>query len=119
MIDEKTIENIVDSNVSLVCELIPDSPIVDYQESLKNLMICCIKIGIELALKDLWHPASEEPERGKQIITQWLSEGEYCYEIDCLLPRVSWTQHICDNNIAKWCYLADLLPENNKNKQNR
>ena len=120
MIDEKTIENIVDSNVSLVCELIPDSPIVDYQDSLKNLMICCIKIGIELALKDLWHPVSEEPKMLKPVVVEYKDGMNLCYDYHELLTTFkdkeeTWQEYMDDwygkGNTTRWFYINDVVPK--------
>lgn len=122
MIDKQQIKREVDNyvnewNLGLLasCPDMSNEHVNSLVETMRNSLDFGICRGAEMYLESLWHDASEEPERGKQIITQWLDNGEYSYEVDCLLPRVSWTQHICDNNIAKWCYLEDLFPEN-KNK---
>lgn len=65
--------------------------------------------GIEWFKEAIWHEAKEEPEEHKFIITQWLHEGEICYETDRTQPKVDWQNHVVDNNIIKWCYVEDLL----------
>lgn len=67
--------------------------------------------GIEWFKKTIWHKANEEPEEHKFIITQWLHEGEICYETDRKQPKVDWQNHVAENNIIKWCYVDDLLPK--------
>lgn len=64
MIDEKKIEEVVNSNVDAANSLIPDSPVVEYSDTLKKLMIECVKYGIKMALDD----ASEESKQDKYII---------------------------------------------------
>ena len=65
--------------------------------------------GIEWFKETIWHDAKEEPEEHKFIITQWLHEGEICYEADRTQPKVDWLNHVTENNIIKWCYVEDIL----------
>ena len=65
--------------------------------------------GVEWFKEAIWHDAKEEPEEHKFIVTQWLHEGEICYEADRTQPKVDWQNHVVDNNIIKWCYVEDLL----------
>lgn len=69
------------------------------------------KDGIEWFKNAIWHKAKEEPEEHKFIITQWLHEGEICYEADRTQPKVDWQNHVAENNIIQWCYIDDLLPK--------
>lgn len=71
--------------------------------------------GIEWFKETIWHDAKEEPEEHKFIITQWLHEGEICYEADRTQPKVDWQNHVVENNIIKWCYVDDLLPKGGRN----
>lgn len=71
--------------------------------------------GIEWFKEAIWHDAKEEPEEHKFIITQWLHEGEICYEADRTQPKVDWQNHVVENNIIKWCYVEDLLPKGGGN----
>ena len=72
------------------------------------------KDGIEWFKNTLWHDAKEEPEEHKFIITQWLHEGEICYEADRTQPKVDWQNHVVENNIIQWCYIEDLLTKGGK-----
>lgn len=65
--------------------------------------------GVKWFKEAIWHKAKEEPEEHKFIITQWLHEGEICYEADRTQPKVDWQNHVVENNIIKWCYIEDLL----------
>lgn len=71
--------------------------------------------GVEWFKETIWHDAKEEPEEHKFIITQWLHEGEICYEADRTQPKVDWQNHVAENNIIKWCYVDDLLPKGGRN----
>lgn len=80
----------------------------------------CMKVGFLSGVKwfkeAIWHDAKEEPEEHKFIVTQWLHEGEICYEADRKQPKVDWQNHVAENNIIKWCYVEDILPEGSKKK---
>lgn len=56
----------------------------------------------------LWHNASEEPQVAKQILVQWLNEGEVDYEVDWAYPGVDWCIYVKNENIIKWCYIDNL-----------
>ncbi len=63
-------------------------------------------------MKGLWHDASEEPEKNKLIIEEYLDEFGYDYELDC--PTYSgrtWVEMVKVYGIRKWCYLDDILPK--------
>lgn len=100
MIDEKTIAEATESNFDKVP---------------KPELKACLKYGflrgVEWFKNTLWHRAKEEPEEHKFIITQWLHEGEICYEADRTQPKVDWQNHVVENNIIKWCYIEDILPK--------
>ena len=119
MLDEKKIEAIVDSNVSLVCDLVPDSPIVNYKDSLKNLMISCIKKGIELTFEGLWHDASEEPRNDYGLVITHSSIGVvYPIDMNYTMNNATennysklWERIVIANRIDKWFYFNDILPK--------
>lgn len=67
--------------------------------------------GVKWFKQAIWHEAKEEPEEHKFIVTQWLHEGEICYETDRKQPKVDWLNHVTENNIIQWCYTEDLLPK--------
>lgn len=98
MIDEKTIAEATESKFDKVP---------------KPELKACLKYGflrgVDWFKNTLWHEAKEEPEEHKFIITQWLHEGEICYETDRKQPKVDWQNHVAENNIIQWCYIEDLL----------
>mgnify|MGYP006981374814 CR=1 FL=1 len=74
-------------------------------------------------LKDLWHPASEEPDvRNKTIICLY-DDGSICqdYEVydiatdhdthSLQIGEFNWNCYAEDEEIKKWCYKDDLLPK--------
>ncbi len=75
------------------------------------------KDGIEWFKKALWHDAKEEPETDKKIIVQHKDFfDDINYEVVMHYAASSWQYNVAENNIIKWCYLADLLPEGSKKK---
>lgn len=67
------------------------------------------KWAINEFLKDLWHPASEEPnDRDDKL----LIEFEDCYSLTTrisLYRAVNWQYFIEKAKITRWLYLDDLL----------
>lgn len=59
-------------------------------------------------LKDLWHPASEEPENYKQFIyvKDTLETG-----VTSMLPSFDWKHFVHDTGTCKWLYIDDLLEQ--------
>lgn len=79
--------------------------------------------AIQEFLKDLWHPASEEPDvRNKTIICLY-DDGSICqdYEVydiatdhdthSLQIGEFNWNCYAEDEEIKKWCYKDDLLPK--------
>lgn len=92
-----------------------------------NDLACGFKDGANWAiqefLKDLWHPASEEPDvRNKTIICLY-DDGSICqdYEVydiatdhdthSLQIGEFNWNCYAEDEEIKKWCYKDDLLPK--------
>lgn len=65
--------------------------------------------GYNRALKDLWHPASEEPERMKEIIAY----GFYATTIVKWCPNgyITWKDYYEKWHYIQWLYIEDLLPK--------
>lgn len=62
--------------------------------------------------RDLWHNASEEPEKDKWIIERIFDEDGYNYEVGFFIPHNrTWVQHVKRYDVVGWCYLDDILPE--------
>ena len=62
-------------------------------------------------MKDLWHPASEEP-KNKDVNIAYLDK--YC-SLEVLfcerIPIENWEEEVSIYQIDKWCYKEDLLPK--------
>lgn len=86
-----------------------------------------IKLGanwaLEQFLKDLWHPASEEPDvRNKTIICLYddgnISQDDEVYDVatehdrhNLRMGEFDWDHYALLEKIKKWCYSDDLLPK--------
>ena len=76
-----------------------------------------IKLGanwaLEQFLKDLWHPANEEPDKSKSdIITLGFDNDAYLqFKESILWSEESWRHSISRCQITKWAYLSDILPK--------
>ncbi len=69
-------------------------------------------LAIQEFKKSLWHDASEEPEKNKLIIEEYLDEFGYNYEIDCTTYSCrTWVEMVKVYGIRKWCYIDDILPK--------
>lgn len=67
----------------------------------------CAKWMQEEFLKDLWHPASEEPKRHSYIMFKTTNNNGFGTEyIDC-----SWEILVRCLQITQWLYAEDLLPK--------
>lgn len=63
--------------------------------------------AINESLKDLWHPASEEPKRHSYIMFKTTNNNGFGTEyIDC-----SWEILVRCLQITQWLYAEDLLPK--------
>ena len=73
--------------------------------------------GVAWFKQALWHEANEPPIPGKNVLTKFRDNGQYCYDIDnlCWLDdKEDWETHGINNTIVAWCYIEDLLPNVNK-----
>lgn len=81
-------------------------------DSLEQGFICGAHWAINEFLKDLWHPASEEPEIDKPLIIQYISlMNEVSYDKDRRIAKYPWKLNVEGLRIIKWCYFDDLLPK--------
>lgn len=69
--------------------------------------------GYNRALKDLWHPNTEEPDKSKSdIITLGFDNDAYLqFKESILWQEESWRHSISRCQIIKWAYLSDILPK--------
>ena len=81
-------------------------------EEKRNLCIIDFKAGaywkINEFLKDLWHPASEEPKKGRVFLYKTMFEG---YGINQIIDGNEWKYIIKYQKATQWLYIDDLLPK--------
>lgn len=109
MIDEKKIEEAKKS-------FIADKKILGVMAM--NDLACGFKEGAKWAinefLKNLWHPASEEPRKDVSIIVETYNDENMFYYAwnrwqDNYYP--SWAYEVFCSRITRWLYIDDLLPK--------
>lgn len=67
-------------------------------------------------LKDLWHPASEEPKKVKNLLLETTYEyGKPIYHLIKYMPNgnnvCAWREWYKGAHISRWLYIDDLLPK--------
>lgn len=72
------------------------------------------KWAVNESLKDLWHPASEEPRNDVSIIVETHNDKNmfyYTWNIwqDNFYP--SWTDAVLCSRVSRWLYIDDLFPK--------
>ena len=101
MIDDKKIEEAAKQHSE-------ESYISGYfQACYKDAFIDGAKWMQEELLKDLWHPASEEPEKNHFVLFKTAGnsfETEY-------IGKNDWATIVRCFNVVKWFYVDDLLPK--------
>lgn len=91
-----------------------------YKEDIKEAIELGANWAINEFLKDLWHPASEEPERDRDILLEYENGHPsdarmrlpYQYEnIYSDLCKKYWSVMVKIEKITRWFYIDDLLPK--------
>ena len=68
--------------------------------------------AINELIKDLWHPASEEPELCKRVIVERKDrEGQKRFYISDRDPMFCWQEEVKVCGFIRWLYVDDLLPK--------
>ena len=124
MIDDKKIEEAAQGAADLYEQ---DLPIMSYNEDTEvdGQHHFCQEFGAELFkdganwainefLKDLWHPASEEPRKDVSIIVETHNDKNMFYYTwnrwqDNFYP--SWTDAVLCSRVSRWLYIDDLFPK--------
>jgi hypothetical protein len=122
MIDDKKIEEAAQGAADLYEQ---DLPIMSYNEDTEvdGQHHFCQEFGAELFkdganwainefLKDLWHPASEEPRKDVSIIVETHNDKNMFYYAwnrwqDNFYP--SWTDAVLCSRVSRWLYIDDLF----------
>ena len=71
-------------------------------------------------LKDLWHPASEEPRKDVSIMVETHNDKNMFYYVwnswqDNFYPF--WTDANLCSRVSRWLYIDDLLPKEGGNNE--
>ena len=66
--------------------------------------------AINELLKDLWHPASEEPKTYKRLIEKCYLD-RVRYHDTMFLGTISWDKKVESDGIICWLYIDDLFPK--------
>nr|DAU16134.1 MAG TPA: hypothetical protein [Caudoviricetes sp.] len=90
-------------------------------ELIENSFITGAKWAINEFLKNLWHPASEEPDVRHKTIICLYEDGDIRQDYDVYdeatesdklgRDKFNWDYYAEDNKIRNWCYETDLLPK--------
>lgn len=75
-------------------------------DSLQEGFTCGAKWAINEFLKDLWHPASEEPEINREILVDGRTENK---SIMLLQTKLNNWKKLANQEIKRWLYIDDLL----------
>ena len=101
MIDDKKIEEAAKQHSE-------ESYISGYfQACYKDAFIDGAKWAIEQFLKSLWHPASKEPEKFRNIL--YTGDSVETTDTTMIITNNSWNTKVCLLEIKKWCYIDELL----------
>ena len=68
----------------------------------------CAKWVQEEFLKDLWHPVSEEPKKGRVFLYKTIFKG---YGLNKIIDGNEWKYIIKYKKATQWLYIDDLLPK--------
>ena len=81
-------------------------------ESLENGFICGVHWAINEFLKDLWHPATEEPKKFRKIL--FTGGSLDTTDTTMIIMDNIWNTKVYLLEIKKWLYIEDLLPKTQK-----
>lgn len=120
MLDDKKINELIDnifenkisSKYSEIKEDYPHGSLscLYDEDTVKNAM----KTTIQEYLKDLWHPASEEPKESVNVIAEvYLFRGIKTYIRFKRNDKsfAIWNNGNTDAKVIRWLYIDDLLPK--------
>lgn len=66
------------------------------------------KWAINESLKDLWHPSSEKPKKGRVFLYKTIFKG---YGVNQIIDGNEWKYIIKYQKATQWLYIDDLLPK--------
>lgn len=80
-----------------------------FQACYKDAFMDGAKWAINKLLKDLWHPANEEPKKFRKIL--YTGGSIDTTDTTMLIINNSWNTKVYLLKIKKWCYIDDLFPK--------
>lgn len=127
MIDDKKIDEAAIETADLYEQ---DLPIMSYNEDTEvdGQHHFCQEFGAKLFkdganwainefLKDLWHPADEEPKKNRLVLTDtqsMIDKGRICWLTVKLTENGfvrNWSNYAKVTKITRWLYIDDLFPK--------
>lgn len=109
MIDEKKIEEAAVKSTNYLKGICDFTVINASEEGFK----AGAKWAINEFLKDLWHPAEEEPnhEAIRTYILGKTKASESGVLPMLLRPNTNWKEFVVSHGVTHWLYVDDLLPK--------
>ncbi len=86
-----------------------------YKEDIKEAIGLGAKWAINEFLKDLWHPASEEPKE-KVPLLYYRKHKFLPFMVDKHSDVYDWNALVCNFDITKWLYIDDLFKKEGDNQ---
>ena len=118
MIDEKKIDLATrECAAKIICDL--EHKMEDDCSTTFNLMEVIVnvyKAAIQDFLKELWHPAEEEPKGYEQWILVQYKCGKFS-SVFQIKKFKSWKSFVEKSSLKHWCYIDDLLPKQKGGEQ--
>ena len=116
MIDEKKIESVKEEIYEDRFLLNGEEIVFDndakeemfYKEDIKEAIGLGAKWAINEFLKDLWHPVSEEPKKGRVFLYKTIFKG---YGLNKIIDGNEWKYIIKYQKATQWLYIDDLFPK--------
>lgn len=104
MIDQKIIEKLAQLDDATILRRLPDSE--------RNFFEYGFQRGYNRALKDLWHPAGEEPKKVENLLLETTYEyGKPIYHLIKYMPKCIWRELYKGAHVSRWLYIDDLFAE--------
>lgn len=80
----------------------------DREETNRELFTRGAHWAIEQFLKELWHPSSEKPKKGRVFLYKTIFKG---YGLNQIINGNEWKYTIKYQKATQWLYIDDLLPK--------
>lgn len=76
-------------------------------KSRKERGIKAFKAGANWRINSVWHDASENPKLNKFFVFENKCNE---WETDCLYQHQKWNLYVAVNDLIRWAYIEDLIP---------